>query len=270
MAAIGQVEVRFYTELAGQLGVRVPRCVYAGIDPDSGHGMILMRDLKAAGSNFLTALSPYSVDQAAATLEQLALMHAHDISTITLSDDQWVAPRLNLFLSYVTEERLQVLMDDGRAAALPASVTSAARIRAGLGAVMERSRDACQCYIHGDAHAGNLYLDSNGEPGLIDWQLVQRGSWALDVAYHLGAVLEVEDRRQHEEMLLSHYLNAVRGNGGHPPHAIEAWDLYREAFAYGYFLWAITQRVERPVLETFVHRLGTAVVDHETFERLGV
>jgi hypothetical protein len=39
---------------------------------------------------------------------------------------------------------------------------------------------------------------------------------------------------------------------------------------YGYFMWGITQRVERPVLETFVARLGSAVQDHASFDRLGV
>jgi hypothetical protein len=39
---------------------------------------------------------------------------------------------------------------------------------------------------------------------------------------------------------------------------------------YGYFMWAITQRVDRPIIETFVARLGAAVQDHESFDRLGV
>ena len=40
--------------------------------------------------------------------------------------------------------------------------------------------------------------------------------------------------------------------------------------AYGYFLWAITQRVQPEIIVEFVTRLGTAVAAHESFETLGV
>ena len=39
-------------------------------------------------------------------------------------------------------------------------------------------------------------------------------------------------------------------------------DRYREALAYGYFMWAITRRVERRVIETFVARLGSGARRH--------
>ena len=50
----------------------------------------------------------------------------------------------------------------------------------------------------------------------------------------------------------------------------DAWAAYRAALVYGYFMWGITQRVERPILVTFVQRLGTAVQDHASFDLLGV
>lgn len=270
-ASLGQVEARFYSELAPHLAVSVPPCVHAGIDPDSGHGLILMEDLVAGGSTFLTALSPYSVDQAAATLEQLARLHTADRTALTAGGDTgWLAPRLAGYLGYVTEERLQEQLDDGRADGLAAEVRRADRLRAGLQVLAERSAAASACVVHGDAHAGNLYLDPSGAPGLIDWQVVQWGTWELDVAYHLGAVLDVADRTAHEQALLAHYLDAVRARGGDPPAPAAAWDAYREALVYGYFMWGITQRVERPVLETFVHRLGAAVQEHASLDRLGV
>jgi hypothetical protein len=72
----GEPEARFYLEIAPTLPVRVPPCVYAAIDPDSGHALVLMEDLVAQGATFLTALSPYSVEQAKGTLDQLAKLHA--------------------------------------------------------------------------------------------------------------------------------------------------------------------------------------------------
>jgi hypothetical protein len=86
----------------------------------------------------------------------------------------------------------------------------------------------------------------------------------------VGAVLDAADRERSERALLAHYLDAVRASGGKTPSPDAAWDAYRAALVYGYFMWAITQRVERPIIETFVARLGAAVEAHESFERLGV
>ena len=62
------------------------------------------------------------------------------------------------------------------------------------------------CVIHGDPHLGNLFLDAAGQPSLLDWQLVQRGMWYVDVGYHIASTLTVEDRRASERELLRHYL----------------------------------------------------------------
>jgi aminoglycoside phosphotransferase (APT) family kinase protein len=268
-ASLGQTEARFYSEVAPWLPVRVPPCLHTGIDPQSGHGLIIMEDLVAAGCTFLTALSPYSVDQAAATLEQLALLHAADLPAAVTSAG-WLAPRLATYLDYVTAERLQALLDDGRAGELPGEVRDARRLRSALQVIADDSARKPEGLVHGDAHAGNLYLASDGAPGLIDWQVVQRGWWAIDVAYHVSAVLDPTDRAGHERGLLAHYLDVRRRVGHTAPSPGEAWDEYRRALAYGYYMWAITQRVERPVVETFVRRTGIAVSTHETFERLGV
>jgi len=53
--AAGEPEARFYVELAPTLPIRVPPCVYAAIDPDTGHALIVMEDLVAQGATFLTA-----------------------------------------------------------------------------------------------------------------------------------------------------------------------------------------------------------------------
>src|SRR5262249_3327638 len=158
----------------------------------------------------------------------------------------------------------------GRAASLSRESRRADRLRLALRALATHSAANARCLVHGDAHAGNLYLDASGAPGLIDWQVVQWGAWELDVAYHVGAVVEIADRERSERALLAHYLDAVRSFGGVTPSPDAAWDGYRAALVYGYFMWAITQRVERPIIETFVARLGAAVEAHESFERLGV
>jgi thiamine kinase-like enzyme len=269
LAHAGQVEAAFYRDVAPGLAVRIPPCVHAAIDPQSGHGLVLMHDLVAAGSSFLTPLSPYTVEQTAATLEQLARLHAHDPGGGALGGLRWLEPRLASYLGYVTEERLQDLLDDGRAARLGPGARSAKRVRRALAALAERSSARAHWLIHGDAHAGNLYLTADGEPGLVDWQVVQRGAWELDVAYHVAAVLDVRERERNERALLAHYLDARRRHGAEAPPLAEAWEEYCAALAYGYYMWAITQRVARPAIEAFVLRLGRAVETHGSLERLG-
>ena len=269
MATLGQIEARFYHEVAPRLGVLVPTCVSSAIDAETGHGLILMTDLVAEGATFLTALSPYTVEQAAATLEQLARLHVTDPNQLDLPEPGWLDPRLGGYLGYVSAERLQQQLDDGRGVALAAETRGADRLRAAFTTIADRARSNAACLIHGDAHAGNLFVTADGRPGLIDWQVVQRGAWELDVAYHLAAVLDVPDREANEVALLDHYLDAVRSHGGEPPSRSDAWDAYRDALVYGYFMWAITSRVERPVIDTFVTRLGSAVETHDSLARLG-
>jgi hypothetical protein len=39
---------------------------------------------------------------------------------------------------------------------------------------------------------------------------------------------------------------------------------------YGYYLWAITRRVEPAITNVFVNRLGNAVARHESYRLLGL
>jgi hypothetical protein len=263
----GEVEALFYRHAASRVGARVAPCVYVGLDEETRDGMVIMRDLVDAGATFLTALSPYSVEQAAATLDQIAQLHATNWAGAIL-DAQWLAPKMTMILGAMPATRLQELLERPRADTLPDAVRKAGRLNAGLEALVKRW-DGPLCLVHGDVHAGNVFETADG-PGLIDWQLVQRGPWAADVAYHIGAVLAIEDRRREEEALVDHYLSRLAAYGVQPPpHDDALWD-YRAYLVYGYYLWSMTQFVDEPITTQFVQRLGQAVVDHGSFELLGV
>ena len=125
-----------------------------------------------------------------------------------------------------------------------------------------------RCLLHGDAHVGNLYLDAAGRPCLVDWQLVQAGPWYLDVGYHIGCTLSPEERRRAESDLLAHYLDRLRFEGVDAP----SWDDARRrvglGLVYGFFLWAITLKVDPPITTAMLERLGSAVADHEAYDSL--
>jgi thiamine kinase-like enzyme len=265
----GLVETLFYRHVADGLDIRLPRCFYTGIDEQTGHQIFIMEDLVQAGSVFLTALSPFTTEQVKATLDQLARLHAAKWDSPELATTDWLGSKIELLLAHVDAQKLQQQLDDPRGNALPAEVKDAQRLRRSLGAVLAAGEGQPNCLIHGDAHAGNVFESPTG-PGIVDWQIAMRGSWALDVSYHIGAVLSVEERERTEADLLRHYLARLTAHGVRAPEWEQAWLSYRTSMAYGYYLWAITFIVESTITNEFVKRLGTAVSYHKSFELLGV
>jgi hypothetical protein len=267
----GRNEASYYLELAPHSKVRTTNCRYAGIDQETGHGLILMDDVVAAGGRFLTALEPYSLDQAASSLDQLALLHAEHWGGATLGRFSWIRRPLDDMgkTPWLSVATLQELMDGERGIHLPPAARDAQRIQNGISALTKMSATRTDCLVHGDAHAGNIF-EMSGAACLIDWQLLQRGAWSLDVPYHLAATLRVEDRRESEQDLLRHYLDRLRAYGVEPPAWEEAWADYRAYMMYGYFLWAMTRRVAPAITNEFVKRLGLAITDLESYDLLGV
>ena len=266
------VETLFYREAAELLPVRVPECIYASLNADNSRGVIVMRDVIAAGGTFCTALDPFTPEQAVDGLDQLARLHVASPTGSAAFGFPWAHSFLDRISiqPIIPQDALQALLDGPRGENLNPAVRDAARLQKGLEALAADVRAGPLCLVHGDAHAGNVYRDAEGALGLVDWQILQKGSWAMDVAYHLAAVLTPEDRRTHERDLLAEYCARQKALGGPDISADEAWRSYRVAMVYGYYLWAITRKVEPEIIDTFVYRLGTAVDDLQSFELLGV
>ncbi len=262
------LESDFYCKVAPTMDARVPDCVSAVIDRDAQQAVIIMRDLIEDGATFCSALDVFSADDASASLEQLSKLH---LNSAFLDGADWIRPRAAELarMNYVTAEALQELLDGPRGDNLSPQVRDASRLIAAVRALADRDEKRPQFMIHGDAHAGNIFRTADGL-GLIDWQLLQRGGWALDVAYHLNAVLPTEVAEKEEQRLVGEYLARMRAAGADMPGDDEAWEQYREGVMYGYYLWAITRRVDPPIIVQFVDRLGKAVTRHESHALLGI
>lgn len=261
------LEADFYGKVAPVVDLRVPDAVALVIDREAQQAVTIMRDLIMDGANFCSALDPFTADDALQSLEQLSRLHA---KSALLEGAGWIRPRAAELakMSYVTPEMLQNLLDGPRGDNLSPKVRSAANLAAAIKSLAERDSARPQFMIHGDAHVGNLFRMEDGI-GLIDWQLLQRGGWALDIAYHLNAVLPSKVAEVEERRLLGEYLAMMRGHGMAMPDEEEAWRQYREAVTYGYYLWSITRRVDPPIIVRFVDRLGKAVMRHDSFGLLG-
>lgn len=262
------LEGDFYLRLAPRLAVQVPEAVAVVSDREAKQSVLIMRDLIAAGGRFCSALDPFGVDEAASSLAQIAHLHAR---SDLLAEAPWVTARIPFLgrMPHMTPEILQGLLDGPRGDSLSPDVRNGARLIAGMQALGDRDAGRPQFLVHGDAHAGNIFRTGQGS-GLIDWQVLQRAGWAVDVAYHLCAVLPVELAEQEERNLLNHYLDLARGHGLTLPDPEDAWRQYREAVMYGYYMWGITRRVAPDITVQFTDRLGKAVMRHDSFALLGV
>jgi Ecdysteroid kinase-like family len=114
-----------------------------------------------------------------------------------------------------------------------------------------------------------VYLDPDGCTSLLDWQLVQRGPWYLDVGYHIATMLTVEDRRSHEAALIGHYLERLAAAGIDPPDGGAVEHGVRRGLIHGFYLWGITLKVKPEIIASLLERLGTAVDDHGGWSEIG-
>jgi hypothetical protein len=268
---IGAPEACFYRDLAAATGVRTLRSVYADIDSATRHGVVITEDVVSQGGKFLDGNSPYTPDQTAKTLTEFARLHATTWADPRYTDVQWLEPRLGRVLEVwglpTTIDIIGRNFDGPNGQRMPDEVRNANRLvdayRSLAGLTAAETASGAWCVIHGDAHVGNLFLDAGGAASLVDWQLVQRGTWYFDVGYHIASTLTVEERRRTERDLLRHYLDALTSYGVTPPSWDDAWHAIARGMLHGFFLWGITTKVHPAVIATLLHRLGTAVADHD-------
>jgi hypothetical protein len=267
---VGEPEARFYATLAEPSGVRTLRAAYADVDPATRHGVVITGDVVAAGGEFLDALSAYSPDQTAESLTELARLHAHCWGPNEMMHEPWLASRLSTYFAYRGVDDIQANFAGPVGVGVAPEVADAERLANALRVLATRGEGPGWTVVHGDAHVGNIFLDAAGTPGLVDWQVVQRGHWGIDVGYHIGSALTTADRERSERDLLGHYLDRLRKFGVEPPAWDDAMDAYRAGLAYGFFMWAITLVVKPAIIEVLLQRLSAATAAHDSFGALGV
>ena len=123
--------------------------------------------------------------------------------------------------------------------------------------------------LHGDTHVGNSYVLPDGTSGLLDFQLLVKGNWCIDVTYYLITALDIETRRQHEAELLDYYLTELDRQGvDRVPDFEEAWHDHRLASIWGLVIgWLITPPVNygEEITAANIERTTAAVIDLDAF-----
>ena len=227
-------EVRFYTELAGVVGITTPRCLHASIDAGSGIFALVLDDLAPAReTDQLSGLSP---DDACTALHELAALHAARWGDPRQTGLGWLQDLREQF-SPVYQQVLPSLFDsfaDRYGDQLdPAELEIIKAFRLHLGRFLAEQAGPW-AVTHGDYRTDNMLFDAAGGTiplAVVDWQTIQVGPALTDVAFLLGASLDPADRRAREHELVREYHDALtsRGVTGYPWD--RCWTDYRR-YAY--------------------------------------
>ncbi|MCE7883674.1 MAG: DUF1679 domain-containing protein [Actinobacteria bacterium ATB1] len=227
-------EVGFYRHLAGLVDITVPLCHSAEIDTGSGEFVLILEDLAPARQG--DQLAGCTPDEAALAVEELAGLHAPVWGAMAPTGHDWLIERSaggGAALAGVYTALVPGFLDR-YSARLEATVLEAAqRFTPSVQRWLSADREPFTL-LHGDYRLDNMLFgtEDGGYPlAVVDWQTVAVGPGLSDVAYFLGAGLDVENRRKHEEDLFDVYLDAMAARGIHLDRD-EAWLVYRlNAFA---------------------------------------
>ncbi len=275
LAGLGRNEVRFYRDVAPSVPVRTPTALAAAHDPASGQWALVLQDLGERDATFFDTTSALTPDQAAAVLDQLAVLHGRGAGAIAGGLDlSWAStvatdPMLPLVQLSLRGMRRRV---EGHAGG-PDAVGGEAghRVLRHYRTIAAELDEGPQTVLHGDCHPGNLYLDGpdvSAGAGLFDFQVLRRGNPLRDVAYFLTLSLAPEDRRTHERDLVEHHRAALAAHGGPALDADTAWRYHRRSVAYAfvaaYFVAGVDGLQSDDVRDSGLARASAALTDLDT------
>jgi hypothetical protein len=264
-------ETRFYRDLRPDLDVETMTTYFAEHVDGPSQFLILAEDITLRGAEVPDATAGLSVEQVDQLLATLSRVHAPFWDSPRLGDDgdlSWLNhPVTGKFAEFLRANGFAIIrmfLDlPYKKALLDATGEDADSMEAAFWALQDHLADAPMTLLHGDPHPRNTYALPDGRMGVLDWQLVRRGSWAHDVGYALIAALRPELRRAHERELLDAYRGRLRDAGVAVPEREQMWTAYRRSPAWGFCMWAITpdQMYSVEIVETVLGRFAEAYSD---------
>lgn len=256
-------EVRFYQEFADDVGMRVPHCHAAYLDPENNGFALVLEDVTDATEHDQD--DPYPPEDVLLALRQLALLHRSHWNSEKLAESDWLnrldGPALpgweGLFRASWQEftARDEVILDQDLRELGNLFCTKG--FSRWLG-----SAGGPRTLTHADFHVSNM-LFRNGTRGrelvTLDWQLAMRSSPMLDVAYFLGR-MPTDLRRAEEQDLARRYHEAL----AIPDYAWpDCWTDYRRWAWYG-LVSSLIAVIGTPMTPEEAHLYGAKVTRYLT------
>ncbi|KAH7018116.1 kinase-like domain-containing protein [Microdochium trichocladiopsis] len=266
-------EALFFSRIAPKLRPELilPKIWWAGADMEMGQGINVMEDLNHVGATFGNPLDDWSVDSVKIGIEQLAALHSSTWGMTATDENAWITRGYDQVFLGLTMNWDNMINGEGRPEFPSIIKGSRSRVVAALTKHFAIRNPRFQALLHGDPHTANTFFDKAGNPRFLDWQLLHIGSVFHDFAYFVVGALSVEDRRQHEVEIVTHYLDTLH-RFGVPKMTVDDPEVmieYRKSCMSG-IGWMLTpynmQRKERVVAMSA--RYCAAIVDHEVIELL--
>jgi len=207
-------EVRFYTDIAPVIEGPVAPCHHAAYDAETGAFHLLLGDAGPAvvGDEIRGA----TVEQATLALTELGRVHAPLLGDAAMANADWLnreSPMNQAVIGQLYAGFFQRYSDQ----ISPEHREVCERLVASFDAYVasESVPQRAHGLVHGDYRLDNMLF---GEPGaerpltVVDWQTVKWGPAMTDVAYFLGCALPDQLRRDHYDVLLRAYHDALGPN----------------------------------------------------------
>lgn len=268
-----QAEAIFFDHWRPRIEANLPQGYFAAWNDDNG--VVLMEDLTLRDVRFGSDdPNPISVDTLASVLKLQARIHAPFWNSPDLAGLRSLGQRVGLnFVDTLLEPSYYAkCISEPRGATKPKPFHDVNRVLAGLKANWALVDTGPQTFVHGDPHQGNMFFETDGEPGYLDFQAYVRSTALHDVNYTIVGSLSPEDRRAHDRDLLEFYLAEVRSLGvADLWPADEAWERFKRHTMHG-MMWFTTPTAMQPteVVEAHGIRFGIAAADYRLAELLGI
>lgn len=249
-----------------------PAVYTAVIDEDRRDFLMIMEDVVARGADPRDSTRPLTVEQAASGVRGLAHLHSQYWGgRLTAQPDlDWVEPFVAFAgLEYAPLHIAHERLGDTVAAEVLALSGTELFVDVWARYIGSLTATSVPTLLHGDPHIGNTYVLPSGDVGFLDWQMVRRGGFSLDLGYFLQGALTIDDRRRAERDLLAEYRDGLHLPADEMPTEHDVWLAYRASVAHGLAIWMATlsggdawQRAD--ICLAFAQRYAAAFVDLET------
>lgn len=277
LSGVYRSEVRFYSEIAATVAIRVPECYYADISDNGADFTLLLQDMSPAEQG--DQLAGCTVAQARDAVENLAGLHGPrwcDPSLLEIDGLAVNGPEDAKLLAEMYGPATEIFIDGlGDLIAAEDRATLWRCVDVAENWALARSERFG--LVHGDYRLDNLLFPPNGGAGVtaIDWQTLSLALPARDLAYFIGTSLSPAERRENERDLVADYHRALQSHGAEDYTFENCWDDYCFAMIQGplvsVFGCAYGTRTERgdKMFAAMVARSCAAIRDLDTIALAG-
>ena len=222
-----------YAEVASLLPVSLPRCYHAG--GDGTREPMLLEDLQGLRmGDQVAGLDPGDAER---LVDLLADLHAAFWETEPPGGDtdrlvSWTDPVLGAILTQLVTSGVAALRElyAGR---VPDDVLCAIEaVAPDWPKVLARCAEGPQTFVHNDFRLDNIFVRTDGEPVVLDWQLAGRCRGTQDLAYLLSGSMATDDLRQSWDPLLRRYHARLSAAGVSGYDLEECRSHYRQSVLY--------------------------------------